>query len=313
MTNKCARNTFMKQVYFVIAIMLSFITTVHAESWGAVIPAVEKRAAFYLAEADRLGYANTSKSDVDYLDYYREDHECGILGRMLDLADVVADDERLGTPRIADDLSDIEIIQLFAAGRTLESWVRQANQAISQTKEERVQHWNQSCAQSERFEYAPSLLMADVPSFNAFAISNPKDSNLKTPTEPITMPDFEGRDKSARMFRTRIRNGLAEGANFNGHYSFITFGCGTSCVLSYIADTRTGKVFEPPFGGESTPELAIEFKFDSNLIQVIHMSDTSEKCQVRAWSFDGKGFNLEGEDVFAREGSCNYGQKLVSR
>ena len=59
MTNKCARNTFMKQVYIVIAIILSFITTANAESWEAVIPAVEKRAAFYLSEADRLGYVNT--------------------------------------------------------------------------------------------------------------------------------------------------------------------------------------------------------------------------------------------------------------
>ena len=303
----------MKQVYSIIAIILSFINTANAESWESVIPAVEKLAAFYLAEAERLGYANTSKSDVDYLDYYREDHECGILGRMFDLADVVADDEHLGTPRIADDLSEIEVIQLFAAGRTLESWVMQAKHALSQTKEERVQHWNQSCAESKRLKYAPILLIADVPSFKSFAISNSKDSNLKNPAHPIAMPDFEGRDKSARMFRTRIRDGLAEGANFNGHYSFIAFGCGASCVMSYITDTRTGKVFEPPFGGESTPELAIEFKLDSNLIQVIHMGDTSEECQIRAWSFDGKSFKLEGEDGFARECSCNYGQKLVSK
>ena len=189
----------------------------------------------------------------------------------------------------------------------------QAKQALNQTKEERVQHWNQSCAESERFKYAPSLFIADVPSFKSFAISNLKDPNLKTSAKSITMPDFEGRDKSARMFRTRIRDGLAEGANFNGHYSFITFGCGTSCVMSYITDTRTRKVFEPPFGGESTPELAIKFKLDSNLIQVIHMGDTSEKCQIRTWSFDGKGFKLESEDGFAREGSCNYGQELISK
>lgn len=96
------------------------------------------------------------------------------------------------------------------------------------------------------------------------------------------MADFEGHDKSARIFCTRIRDDLAEGANFNGHYSFITFGYRTSCVMSYITDSRTGKVFEPPFGAESTPELAIEFK-------------------------------LEGKDSFAREGSCNYEQKLISK
>lgn len=205
MTNKCASNTFMKQVCSVIAIILSFISTAYAESWEAVIPAAEKRAAFYLSEADCLGYANTSKSDVDYLDYYCEDHKCGILGRMFDLADVVADDESLGTPRIADDLSEIEVIQLFAAGRTLESWVMQAKHALSQTKEKRVQHWNQSCAESESLKYAPSLLIVDVPSFNAFAILNSNNSNLKTSAHPIAMPDFEGRDKSARMFRTRTR------------------------------------------------------------------------------------------------------------
>lgn len=156
-------------------------------------------------------------------------------------------------------------------------------------------------------------MIADVPSFNAFAILNSKNSNLKTSAHPIAMPDFEGRDKSARMFRTRIRDGLAEEANFNGHYSFITFGCGTSCVMSYITETRTGKVFEPPFGGESTLELAIEFKLDSNLIQVVHMGETSEKCEVRAWSFGAKSFKLEGKDSFAREGSCNYEQKLISK
>jgi len=34
-----------------------FLSAAHAESWETVIPAVEKRAAFYLAEANRLGYA----------------------------------------------------------------------------------------------------------------------------------------------------------------------------------------------------------------------------------------------------------------
>lgn len=156
-------------------------------------------------------------------------------------------------------------------------------------------------------------MIADVPSFNAFAILNSKNSNLKTSAHPIAMADFEGHDKSARIFCTRIRDDLAEGANFNGHYSFITFGYRTSCVMSYITDSRTGKVFEPPFGAESTPELAIEFKLDSNLIQVVHMGDTSEECEVRAWSFDAKSFKLEGKDSFAREGSCNYGQKLISK
>lgn len=139
----------MKPIYFIVAVMSVFISSANAnantennantQSWEKVIPAVEKRAAFYLSEANRLGYANTPKDDTDYLDYYREDHQCAILGRMLNMTEIVVDAERLDTPRIANDLSEIEVIKLFAAGRTLQSWVSQANQALNQTKEQRVQ------------------------------------------------------------------------------------------------------------------------------------------------------------------------------
>ena len=314
----------MKPIYFIVAVISLFISTANAnadnnadvQSWEKVIPAVEKRAAFYLSEANRLGYATTRKDDVDYLYYYREDHQCAILGRMLNMTEIVADAERLDTPRIANDLSEIEVIKLFAAGRTLQSWVSQANHALNLTKEQRVKSWNKNCADSERFNYAPSLLIANVPSFGSYPVSNSTSNptvNSKTASKMTKMPDFKGRDKFARMFRTRIREGLAEGANFNRYYSFITFGCGTSCVMGFITDTRTGQVLQLPFGGESTPELNIDFKLDSNLIQVIHMGDTSEQCKVRAWSFDGKNFKLEGEDSFKRDGSCNNGQKIISK
>lgn len=145
----------MKPIYFIVAVMSLSISTANAntnansQSWEKVIPAVEKWGAFYLSEANRLGYANTPKDDVDYLDYYREDHQCGILGRMLDMTEIVADAEHLDTPRIANDLSDIEVIQLFAAGRTLQSWVSQANHALNQSKAQRVKSWNEDCADSD--------------------------------------------------------------------------------------------------------------------------------------------------------------------
>ncbi len=91
----------MKSVYFSLTIIGVFLSAAHAESWETVIPAVEKRAAFYLAEANRLGYANLAKNDSDYLTYYRDDHECAILGRMFGLTDVVAEAEHLETPTLA--------------------------------------------------------------------------------------------------------------------------------------------------------------------------------------------------------------------
>lgn len=298
----------MKQVYFVLSIILLCIHNANAESWEHVIPAVEKQAAFYIAEADRLGYANTSKTDVDYLDYYREDHECGILGRMFGLDDLVADYEHLDTPRIADNMTDIELIKLFAAGRTLESWVRQAKQTSAQTKMTRVARWNDNCANNASTEYVPTLLLAAVPSFVAYPTSNVSQS-----LKPAVMPDFDGRDRWARLFRTRIRDSVNKGANFAGHYAFTSFGCGASCIISLVTDTKTGQVFQPPFGGEKTPELNMDFRLNSTLIQVVHIGDTTAECKVRAWSFDGKAFNLEGEDSFVRAASCNNGQKIISK
>jgi hypothetical protein len=47
------------------------------------------------------------------------------------------------------------------------------------------------------------------------------------------------------MFRTVLREGVREGANFAGHYALVSFGCGTACMISAIVDVRNGRVFFP--------------------------------------------------------------------
>jgi clan AA aspartic protease (TIGR02281 family) len=64
------------------------------------------------------------------------------------------------------------------------------------------------------------------------------------------MPDFQGRDRNFNGFRTRIRNGIQEGANFAGRYKVIQFGCGTGCSFVIVADVSTGRVYNFPHGGE---------------------------------------------------------------
>lgn len=265
----------MKRSISITTILMLCVSAAIADPWEKVIPAVEERSAFYLDEAERLGYADIETGDVDYLDYYREDHECGILGRMFDFSELVADYEHLDTPRLAEDLTDIEVVQLFAAGRTLEAWLQQVNCAVKQSKVERVQRWNEACAGNRIFDYAPNLLAAAVPGFDAFPVFE-----IAAAGSPTAMPDFDRRDAWARMFRTRIRDGVTEGPNFNAHYSFIVSGCGASCLFSFITDTQTGQVFQPPFGGDTTPELNIDFQLESNLIHVIHMGNTSAECLV---------------------------------
>lgn len=51
-----------------------------------------------------------------------------------------------------------------------------------------------------------------------------------------------------RLFRTKIREGAAKGANFAGHYAIAEWGCGSSCVSIAVVDVKTGDVFPGPFG-----------------------------------------------------------------
>ena len=50
----------------------------------------------------------------------------------------------------------------------------------------------------------------------------------------------------ARQFRTRLRQGAAEGPNFAGHFTIASWGCGAACVQFAIIDARNGQVFFPP-------------------------------------------------------------------
>lgn len=50
-----------------------------------------------------------------------------------------------------------------------------------------------------------------------------------------------------RLYRTRIRDAAAKGANFAGHYAIAEWGCGTGCSGTAMVDVQTGKTFDLPF------------------------------------------------------------------
>jgi hypothetical protein len=97
---------------------------------------------------------------------------------------------------------------------------------------------------------------------------------------PTRWPDFTGRDKEFRIYRTRIREGLKIGPNFAGEFTFITFGCGTSCVIAFIASNKTGQVFDFPRGGEGNSSLRLQFELGSRLIAAQRGSDELDACYV---------------------------------
>ena len=88
-------------------------------------------------------------------------------------------------------------------------------------------------------------------------------AKTKLSGEPV-LPDMTG---DAGSFRTRIRNGMAEGPNFGGHFSIIEIGCGTSCIIALLIDASDGQMIDFPLGGESNYQLQLKYDVESTLLQ----------------------------------------------
>lgn len=48
----------------------------------------------------------------------------------------------------------------------------------------------------------------------------------------------------ARGYRTRLRAGVRQGPNFAGHYTVVSWGCGSNCESIAIVDALTGRVYD---------------------------------------------------------------------
>ena len=76
--------------------------------------------------------------------------------------------------------------------------------------------------------------------------------------EPAS-PQYFGEHKGARNFRTRIKNGLAQGPNFAGSWSMVEIGCGTDCRFVIPVDGRTGRITNFPIGGEENYQMELTY------------------------------------------------------
>jgi len=68
----------------------------------------------------------------------------------------------------------------------------------------------------------------------------------------------------APRFKTALTKGAKEGPNFAGHYTIVSWGCGTMCQVVAVVDAKTGTVYFAPF----LTELGAEFRINSNLFVV---------------------------------------------
>jgi hypothetical protein len=65
-----------------------------------------------------------------------------------------------------------------------------------------------------------------------------------------------------RMYGTKLRQGAAEGPNFAGHYTVVTWGCGTGCGIVAVVDARTGRLSEQTL----LTGNGLQFRRDSRLL-----------------------------------------------
>lgn len=101
-----------------------------------------------------------------------------------------------------------------------------------------------------QIRYAPGLTFDNFP---ADTVVHGKYSDI----------DLRSNDWASN-YRTALRKAYdSDSANFAGHYTFVSFGCGSTCLTSFIIDRRNGKVYNSP-----SAETGYEFRVDSRMLLV---------------------------------------------
>ena len=66
----------------------------------------------------------------------------------------------------------------------------------------------------------------------------------------------------AKDFVTLLTEGVKQGPNFAGHYTIVTWMCGTDCSVGYIVDSLTGTIYDLP----QEADAGFRFQINSNLL-----------------------------------------------
>ena len=102
-----------------------------------------------------------------------------------------------------------------------------------------------------------------------------------------------------KMFRTRISEGAKKGPNFAGHYTLVSWGCGSGCVSFVVVNAISGQahdaapfssLFIPFMGTESGREYqGLVYKPDSRLLIA---DGCEEKCGTYYYEWRKLKFTL---------------------
>ena len=92
----------------------------------------------------------------------------------------------------------------------------------------------------------------------------------------------------ASLYRTVLREGAADGPDFAGAYTVVSWGCGTQCQQWAVVDARTGRVHGFPFDSG----LGLDYRLDSRLVVVNPLQPDEEPWPGRPppvyFAWDGR-------------------------
>jgi opacity protein-like surface antigen len=125
-----------------------------------------------------------------------------------------------------------------------------------------------------------------------------------TPAKPILS------EKRARLYRTVLSEGAERGANFAGHYTVVTWGAGMGNFSLAFIDTKSGKIYFPPFESISSTNYGLPGLDDGN--------NPAFRLDSKLFVFIGcPGKEYEGCPDWEKDGfylySFNYGRFKLER
>jgi hypothetical protein len=107
------------------------------------------------------------------------------------------------------------------------------------------------------------------------------------PVAPVlTTPD-------EHLFRTKIREGAAQGAVFADHYGIAIWGCGSGCLQFAIVDSINGQVYIFPYSVSANREIGERLTYHRNSRAVHIIGSLNEENSADRWYlWDGRQLNL---------------------
>jgi hypothetical protein len=91
-----------------------------------------------------------------------------------------------------------------------------------------------TCLLDSALTYAAS----ELPNFSQFPV--PKEEMLNGKAASVDLSSYKG----AKTYKTKLQEGEKEGPNFAGHYTIVSYGCGTQCQDNWLIDAKTGKILD---------------------------------------------------------------------